>query len=825
MTTLRSPKDIQEFLQGLRVDVKNIRSDSSLQIHLESVYKSSVPSSNRTLLPVANAPPLSIHWPSSVSGSGTRRTEKNACGEQSGVLVNTKPKSTSSEVANPLKNSCNADAKVKLDSGALGSTKLSAVHVESPVDACVSSHSRPAYVDPLGEWRRSNAESIEKSSCGAGRKPLSPARKVANVSPSHEIALKSRAQIVTDLEKERAIRDYLRRMLILSCGYDEAIHTQVENVFDDPVLNGSAMGQLLLTVYLYQTRLNGGEEEVPNLPSQKGIASHGRSSLDGNGQQKGSGALDHLFVPFRFPCSIQEVRENYSSFIRLVGGNSHDMPPSVRSLFKTLFPSVEQVVGPLEQINADQAYLHDDRTALLDLYMHVIRTALPPPQSLPAAKLCHQEPVDVDPKRFIKGKTCSIMLCAPSTYAAYEKFLCYYLTEQNLLPDPYTYALPGDDCLVPGPLAAKFLHSPAAPEMHSGFCFTPRSAAPLAIFVPSVFPFLTNGVVWVMYAAALLEMNRSPSKVLTLPLSRCTLNPKTVAQCKENIRVSLPFFFRSTCVSLLKRTEEDGIVDRIFEGDRLCILQLMWDAVEKNRRNLADVRVNSMREPNAIAHARTISPPPSYPDSHRPSSKTGSLPRASPKTVTFVEASRSESPASCARSVNIFRPALSQEVIEADGSSHGKPISPTLEQAFDSTPSVSEREVHHLTEWLLTVLGPRYKYVAEDQSFAVSSEKPPYFFSSTAPYSTSSETSTLFFSDGVFLAHVIRILERRRCDGLDSVKPTSKRAAKRYNIGRCLRFLMEEHGMRPPCAMLEQKLLVGDSLGVWSFVRTLRQLY
>lgn len=184
-----------------------------------------------------------------------------------------------------------------------------------------------------------------------------------------------------------------------------------------------------------------------------------------------------------------------------------------------------------------------------------------------------------------------------------------------------------------------------------------------------------------------------------------------------------------------------------------------------------------------------------------------------------------------------------------------------LERVCGQELRVTERTKNVLTDWLHRLLGSQFDYRADDGSFRVqSSSSALVVVVVCVPHDASracdragvlgtgaagvcmrdgggesgctascplhgAHVPCLIFSDGVVLAHVIRALERRRCDALACVLPTSKVAARRFNVHRCLIFLQNECGVACTLPLMEEWLLRGDCRGVFGMLHLLHRTY
>lgn len=881
--------------------------------------------------------------------------------------------------------------------------------------------------DPLGGWRdllRHHPPSFFDPS-------------TANLKPSTVLLPSGRqTDIEEEIVKERAVRDYLRRLMIFSRGYDDpsffasgvplnlslgmqrspssaaaSSRSPTSLWFEDGLYNGAAMGQLIQTILMWlKSEPILTQQCTPNvIPAPTLSFSVFLNSIPS-------------LPPHRFPQSISEVRENYQAFITFLAKEDGSEKDAVLKVPADI----------LQRIQVEEVYTHHRRAPLLELFTHLIREYLPPPEQIPffLRILSHQLPVDACvgsfptatrecSSSFMKEnslenlsagkekkeeKECGVCSSSSfsislvqrqlSTYAAYERFLCQFLVTHFALPDPETYSLPSDDCLIPGPLHANFLfshssslpHRSSAPSASSSVApplsslflaveepFVPRHSPPLALFVPSVFPFLTNGVSLLKLAATLrppssvhtvrergtdrFKCQRSPtvSPHLLSSWRHSCLNPKTPLRCQLNIAIALQWLLTDERGRLIASEKDFGLDHReefyttsgfartsvsgedpaggkgstlfaygsatrsksildvfhrtisriancIYQGDRLCLLKVLWSAVEFHRRaSLARTGVNDVASSPVRSVTTDVNSVSSAPQSanakmHSTSPKEGSLislkpaqglswftspsswmhtlPSAlkvekelqrgfasssfsdrAPLLHTFQGNTgeqlhlRSHSVArrgKCGHQRTLSRQrtesvrrrehstvrqgaqettleAVAQKLEEVDTSVPvGAAASPSSSRAW------ADREVQQLKDWFLSVVGgPRFYYEARDNSFRIQGsnfELPIPAFPRTSTASPSPKC--LMLSDGVVLAQLIRILERRRCDALDCVKPAIQKAAKRFNISRCIRFLREDCGVTSSILwILEEPLLDGDIHAVLSLLKILKKHY
>lgn len=843
-------------------------------------------------------------------------------------------------------------------------------------------------------------------------------------------------EVEDEIVKERAIRDYLRRLMIFSRGYDDpsffasgvplngslgkqrslssaaaSSRSPASLRFEDGLYNGAAMGQLIQTIIMWRKlEPTLAHQWTPHtIPVPTPSFSVFLTSMP-------------LLPPHRFPQSISEVRENYEAFIEFLATEDGGEKDGVLKVSADI----------LQKIDVEEIYTHHRRVPLLELFTLLIREHLPPPEQIPLFMriLSHQLPVDAclgsfstvtregwstsmketslenlsvekEKKEAQECGACSssssrvpLVQRQLSTYAAYERFLCQFLVAHFALPDPETYTLPSDECLVPGPLQANFLFSPSsslphrssapfssssvAPHLSSLFLaveepFVPRHSPPLALFVPSVFPFLTNGVSLLKLAATLrppssvhaarkrgtnrVQSQQSPTvspHVLSSWRQSC-LNPKTPVRCQLNIAIALQWLLTDEKGRLIVPEKDFGLAHRdddflttsgftrtflseedpaggksntlfsygsatrsksilgdfhptisrmancIYQGDRLCLLKVLWRAVEFHRRaSLArrsanhvtftpvhgaptDVKQMSSARQSANAKMSSTSPKDGSPIALKAAKKPLWFTSASTSMHTLPSALKVEKElqqgfGSSSRSDRAPRHHSSQGKTEEQsyprshsavrrgecgrqkGSSRRRTESVRRRENFLtrqeaqvtsvearlqkqvevgssvhvecaeslSSRSIAAHEVKELKDWFLSVMGgPRFYYEARDNSFRIQgSDFELPIPAIPRPLTASPSPKCLMLSDGVVLAQLIRILERRRCDALDCVKPAIQKAAKRFNISRCIRFLREDCGVSSSLLwILEEPLLDGDTHAVLSLLKILKKHY
>lgn len=1066
--------DVTNFLQALRVDAKKLRDDPNLAGKVQqyfTVSSSSTVSSGATprvpsmaFTPLATAPCFSISWKESVpeespppaptarrspgenfpctpfeSATGGIERGRSDAGLESALLdacrLNNELslKKCVTSVSCPSfrdafssgldGNNAKADRpphQILSDPSFSGRAEqitgvtLSQGSATTPPDhsaSLVPVVTSVQAVDPLGAWRRLLGTSCEMLPYPGGTRLTS--------CPLPSSSQRS-AETEEAIEKERAIRDYLRRLFIFSRGYDDPTSSVVEGAgtkgadpvaksntsertscgallwFADPLYNGAALGQLIHTILSWATH-------APNSVHHTMTGGGATRSFHSSSFSSFSKLPPLSLHLHRFPRNATHVQENYLALMSLLRGEEALQP------YGAILGVPSEM---LYRVHIEEVYLCHRHVPLLEVYTFLIREHLPPPEKLPLpmGKIPPPVPVDASGLEQLKREDdvssepykeasntwhASFFTPLPSTvqrrlttYAACERFLCQFLVTHHTLPDPDTYQLPSDDCLVPGPLQAKFLFSPSpSPPQHyhhvssrvssrslSVFpslpffttenSFIPRRSPPPALFIPSVFPFLTNGVALLRLAASL----RPPRRWTTATTSwvtptvleqetarfykrtmeedgahprlwaswrQCSLNPKTPLRCQVNIAVALQWLFtdeKERWIGPQKDFCKDGVPPRserhlrhfplcisqlstaIYEGDRLCLVEVLWNAVKLHRQSTSPFPGISSSNPAGTAHPVSslslVNPVPMdttrrSPASplHQPDAPAGS-PLSSHVEGPFDPKSRNEKlvshwtdPHEWRRQISSKRTTASQllngsrfhpflqpdrpslrttgeafhssalftpqcrasrghrstsrrreESGKGNGNAHpvGEMLGTCQEEkpkkqqhgtgaaeglgSMDSSSNARvwvEREVQGLRNWFLSVVGgPRFHYVARDESFVVHGAAFEFPIPILSPSPSPTSPKCLIFSDGVVLAHLIRILERRRCDALNCVKPSIKRAAKRFNISRCIRFLREDCGISSPVLwILEEPLLDGDPHAVLSLIKLLRQHY
>ncbi|AYU83372.1 hypothetical protein LdCL_360007900 [Leishmania donovani] len=480
----------------------------------------------------------------------------------------------------------------------------------------------------------------------------------------------------------------------------------------------------------------------------------------------------------RCPRTLDEVRVNYAVALAALR--------STPSTAQELMPRAAWTMTP------EEVYLRASPTALLSLFVHLISTYLPAPEELPVWRqhMCWQPPAD----------TADYAPVPPTELAAMEAGCCRFLHAWGVLPDGSVYQLPGDECLLP--------IATAAPYMAKWSGFVVRSVAPSSLSVPSVWPFLCNGVMLVLLARRSGLEAAAKEAASSSAVQPFFANPRTVACCAANITSALHSFQSASTKKLPLSFISEESVAAVIRGDRLHILHLLLHvrAAVEGTPQPPDVR-STLLSKDAIAEAGYT---PAKLSSRAPDSEavaaslSSSWPSASlaqtPSTVAKAALRRSAPPSPAHRS-------LSPRCIPAIASSSSGIL------RREAVPADEPQCLGRLCGWLRQQLGTEYRYTAADESFVFDAAT----FSWRHP--------CLLFSDGVVLAYLIGRLERRRCSFLDCVQPTSKKPAKLFNVRRCLEFLRFNAGVVFDVPLLDEALTEGRVEGVVSVLQGMRRHY
>jgi hypothetical protein len=326
-------------------------------------------------------------------------------------------------------------------------------------------------------------------------------------------------------------------------------------------------------------------------------------------------------------------------------------------------------------------------------------------------------------------------------------------------------------------------------------------------------------------------------------LGTCFTNPRTASCCLANISTAFRCF---QAVSSLKSSLQffsTESASAVLRGDRLHIVSLLLHlraVLEGKESSTPSSRQHTVKAGKTAA-ASSESPLQSNPV---PAASTP-LHQQTPASATCFSSS---SPSLSFSAVKRLTPAtIAKEVVRRYGSAteaeprflrspsalpvHSDPeagdtnvrdgaAAPSCSTAaarVGGGAGVAERSKDSssncLLQWLCRLVGPDFRYTALDHSFVFD-----------ARCATLAQPC-LFFSDGVLLAHAIGLLECRRCDDLDCVQPTVKKAAKLFNVRRCLEFLRSCAGVSFDAPLLDESVVGGDVDGVLSVLRALRSHY
>ncbi|ESL07427.1 hypothetical protein TRSC58_04883 [Trypanosoma rangeli SC58] len=407
---------------------------------------------------------------------------------------------------------------------------------------------------------------------------------------------------------------------------------------------------------------------------------------------------------------------------------------------------------------------------------------------------------------------------AASAMRSLELAVCAFLCSRNVLADPVLHQLPPDDAVVPSALMAPFL--PPQRKL-----WQVRTDGFSSLYIPSVFPFLTNGTALCDVVAAVTGSRLSVHR-----------NPRVKSNCMENIQAAFTEL-QKYCPVKMSPFFLDA-PECVFYGDRRYILLLLEDVMRMTNGVLprrrtpcsSDTPYLGGQPPSETLHVPTA-------QASRPSF-SASLPEVrahqclaesaawrSPKVSGDEESLRH--PDNFTPRCVIASPLSGRRgVVCTTMTKRAAPSSAPLGEA-NVTVSTSnapvailsgveytEDEVELLRKWLIAVLGSDFHYTAADHSFSVSCRD------------LQLSGNSLIFSDGVVLAHVIRVLERRRCVELDSLEMHAKAtAAKRRNIRKCLSFLQTEKRALLNVPLLDEILFSGNRLGVLYVVHCLKSTY
>ncbi|KAG5463855.1 hypothetical protein LSCM1_00027 [Leishmania martiniquensis] len=483
-------------------------------------------------------------------------------------------------------------------------------------------------------------------------------------------------------------------------------------------------------------------------------------------------------VPCRCPRTLNEVRVNYTVALAVLR--------STPSAAQELVPPAAWMMTP------EEVYLRLSPTALLSLFLHLIATYLPAPEELPRWKphMCWQPPAD----------RADYVSVPPAELAAAEAACGHFLHAWGVLPDRSVHHLPGDECLIPT--------ATAAPYMAKWSELVSRPAAPPSLSVPSVWPYLCNGVLLVLLSrrsgAEAVAKEAATSSVGQLFFA----TPRTVACCASNIASALHSFQATLVNKLPLPLISEESVAAVIRGDRVHILHLLLHV-----RAAIEGTALPLDVCPALLNTAAVSPAGGTPAKVSSSALKTKAARAS--------LSSSSSPAPLAQtSATIARDAFCPSALRSPPprslSPRPFPVSASCSPSValsESVPPDKPQGRGGLCGWLRQQLGADYRYSAADESFV--------FDASTFMW----QNPCLIFSDGVVLAYLIGRLERRRCSFLECVRPTSKKPAKIFNVRRCLEFLRFNAGIVFDVALLDEALTEGRVEGVVAVLQGMRRHY
>lgn len=477
-------------------------------------------------------------------------------------------------------------------------------------------------------------------------------------------------------------------------------------------------------------------------------------------------------VPCRCPRTLDEVRVNYAVAVAALRGAPDAAQRAVPRSAWTVTP--------------EDVFSRTAPAALLGLFVHLISTYLPAPEELPAwrPQLCWQPAADGP--RYAR--------LPPADLVAAEAQCCAFLQAWAVLPDPAVYHLPGDECLLPAATAAPFMPKWAD--------LVPRPTAPASLCVPSVWPYVCNGALLVQLVrrTGLEATARAASRPAGTPFFA---NPRTLACCAANVAGALRCVQVGATHKLPLPFVSEASVAAVLRGERLHILQLLLhlrDAIESR----------AARPPLGAPVPGTPATPASR---SPPAAKKGKTPPGGVVTPSPAAAPRAPSTAAATAACSVGLspppaplPVAPQPSLRASGE-EGR----HRREAGDAAGDAAGRR--GLLGWLCGLLGPDYRHTAADASFV--------FEAATATW----QEPCLFLSDGVVLAHVVALLECRRCAFLECVRPTRRKAAKLFNVRRCLEFLRLSAGVVFDLPLLDEALTEGRVEGVVSVLQALHRHY
>lgn len=638
-----------------------------------------------------------------------------------------------------------------------------------------------------------------------------------------------------DAELRRAVRDFLYRMHILSCqtaataaatAPRDASTADVVPAFADAVLNGTALCQLVATLLsnTEEARLPRRRTSSPP-PSRPATSPAPTATADA--------------VPCRCPRTLEEVRVNYAA--------------ALTALRSTPSAAQAHMGAAAWAIVPEDVFLRSAPTALLELFVHLISTYLPSPEELPAWKpqMCWQPAADLAALHpLFRAST------TPARLAAAEADCCAFLHAHGILPDPVLYSLPGPECLLPSPLNAPF--------MASWKSYVARTDVPLCLLMPSIWPYVCNGVLLVVLARR-CGAESAARRTQDNSVGTFFANPRTRACCLANLNSAFRCFHAvSTLTSSLSYFSTESAA-AVLRGDRLHIVSLLlhlrvivegkastMPALQPEKAATVGSAGGITTGGDNFSGASSLAASPSTSSAARTPATTKSkqaaggsvegttppsastLRRLTPATIakgvtrryslTSEVELRSSRSASTVSATHADPSALSAAVVDLRENSSAQRDDASRRSAAatasspPSTSAVKVRSDSHgggaLLQWLCRLVGLDFRYTALDHPTC----------SFDARHAALSQPCFLF-SDGVLLAHVIGLLECRRCDFLDCVQPAAKKAAKLFNVRRCLEFLRCSAGVEMDYPLLDEALVKGNVEGVVALLRSLRSHY
>ncbi|KAF8288937.1 hypothetical protein TcBrA4_0003410 [Trypanosoma cruzi] len=526
-------------------------------------------------------------------------------------------------------------------------------------------------------------------------------------------------------------------------------------------------------------------------PVLNGVALHHLVSIALNRDLK-EGRATHPAIVLK-PQNLDDVRLNYVVALNLLRAAEND--------------ATLQIPRECRLIRPESVILRGDSVALFTLMRTVIDAYLP----TACEELWAAPSLTWQPHPDGGGYT-------PSAMRSLELEVCAFLQSQNVLADPVVHQLPPDDAPVPDALSAPFL----APQRKL-WCM--RNEGFPSLYIPSVFPFFTNGT-------ALCDLvGRVTGNRLSV-----YRNPRVKSNCMENIQAAFTVLHRYCPTKMSPFFIESP--ECVFYGDRRYILLLLEDIMRmahgvpprRHAPRSTDTPHFERQRSSQVPHTLTVGV--------TQSSSSASMPEVQ-KQQRLGELASKLFEKNPGKEEGLRDPdrATPRCVIASPLSERRRAGRPTQAKQvpFSSAPLVEtnitlgaldtpvavlngveymDDEVTTMQKWLIEVLGPGFHYTAADHSFSVSSRD------------LQLGGTSLIFSDGVVLAHMIRLLERRRCVELESIEMHAKAtAAKRRNIRKCVLFLQTEKRALLNVPLLDEILLAGDRLGVLYVVQCLRNTY